>query len=221
MPKFRQGSSPSDSGIWREVVDHNEYNLPSMFSALDLIIDIGAHIGAFSYATLVRGVGEVHAYEPFPESFALLRENVAEFGSRAVPHYGAVWRSDRMADELFVSTLDNMSVLWQDSGTKVPVFSLDEILRIQAQDKGRRVRLLKLDCEGAEYPILFTSKLLHLVDALCGEFHLFKVSDRAKVDGFPNFDGEAIRKFLTEQGFKVKILPGNHPVLGYFFASRG
>ena len=33
------------------------------------------------------------------------------------------------------------------------------------------MRLLKLDCEGAEWPILLTSRRLHLIDEIVGEFH--------------------------------------------------
>jgi hypothetical protein len=47
--------------------------LPERFSPDDIIIDIGAHIGAFAYACLQRGAGRVIAFEPEPENYALPR----------------------------------------------------------------------------------------------------------------------------------------------------
>jgi len=40
-------------------------------------------------------------------------------------------------------------------------------------NKGNRVRLLKIDCEGSEFPILYTSKMLEYVDEIVGELHFF------------------------------------------------
>ena len=35
----------------------------------------------------------------------------------------------------------------------------------------RRVNLLKIDCEGAEFPILLTSNRLAAIDRIVGEYH--------------------------------------------------
>ena len=56
--------------IFKLVVDENEYNLPPRFNPDDIVIDIGAHIGGFSYASL-SAVQKVYAFEAHPENHAI------------------------------------------------------------------------------------------------------------------------------------------------------
>ena len=52
------------------------------------------------------------------------------------------------------------------AGTSVAAVPFDEIVR-DATDYGRkRVSILKIDCEGSEFPILLTSRTLNLVDTI-------------------------------------------------------
>ncbi len=88
-------------------------------------------------------------------------------------------------------------------GTPVKAVGLDRIIR-HVTDRGRfRVRLMKLDCEGSEYPILFTAKTLHLVDAIVGEFHniteehgpthpFYRIPENARVAGYDEFNGDVL-----------------------------
>src|SRR5262249_29100899 len=155
-----------------------EYRLPDRFSSEDIIIDVGAHIGSFSNAVLSRGAGHVHAYEANWQNFYLLKKNLRRFEGRTSVNRKAVWRSDFTADFLnFVgnSTADGWntgggSVIYAD-GDPVPSVPFDSLL-LQATGNGRqRIRLVKIDCEGSEWPILFTSRKLELVQEMCGEYH--------------------------------------------------
>ena len=42
----------------------------------------------------------------------------------------------------------------------------DKVIEAVSQQGMRRISLLKLDCEGSEYPILLTSSRLDLVDEI-------------------------------------------------------
>src|SRR5438105_3684382 len=68
-----------DGDIWHSVVGHNEYRLPRRFRPTDIVLDIGAHIGAFSYAALTRGAGRVYAYEPHAGNVELAECNLQHF----------------------------------------------------------------------------------------------------------------------------------------------
>lgn len=59
-------------------------------------------------------------------------------------------------------------MVFREGGVTVPTITLDEALE-RARD---RVRLLKLDCEGAEYTILDGAHLADVVE-VCGESHEF------------------------------------------------
>src|SRR2546429_5351883 len=89
--KFRENTW--DENIVKTVVEQNEYRLPERFDEKDIVIDGGAHIGSFSYACLLRGAGQVVAYEADYENYRLACQNLWKVGGRRVMVYRmALWR---------------------------------------------------------------------------------------------------------------------------------
>lgn len=149
-----------------------------------MVLDVGAHTGAFTCACLMRGTSRVVACEPDPDSFALLQRNVARLcesqGGLQPPELRntAGWRSDRTESVWLTSAQFSeltgclhpaaQAVLTEPRPDAKPVATvgLDQLL-----ESFERVSLLKLDCEGAEWPILFTSKRLDRVQRLVMEVH--------------------------------------------------
>ena len=148
----------------------NEYRLPPRFEPDDVIVDIGGHIGAFAHACLVRGAGRVITCEPEPGNLELLRQNLARWGDRALIIPAAVWPSGEstpcLAPPANPYDTCQFSMVFREGGTPVPIIALPEVL----DRAGSQVRLLKLDCEGAEHTILPNSKLTR-VREVCGEAH--------------------------------------------------
>lgn len=221
-----------DYGIARSVLLDNEYRLPDTFDANDLIIDIGAHIGAFSHACLRRGAGRVIAFEPEPANFSLAMENLAPFAEAIDLRAEAVWRSDRPSEPLHLrsaserlNTGGHRVVSDRGQAHRVRAVSLDDVLSRLA----RRVSLLKIDCEGGEYPILLTASRLDLVEAIVGEFHRLgpgsvhgDVDESMRADGFDLLDERVLISHLSTQGFDVDIArcEEKSPDHSLFFARR-
>lgn len=223
-----------DQNIFDCVNKHNEYRLPNVFEPTDVIVDIGSHIGSFSYACLTRGAGKVYSYEAMPANYELTRDNLEQFGDKASVQHAAVWRSDKQVDILhFSESTDNKNTgggnVWSnDSKTSVPALSFDKIL--ETIDKP--IRLLKLDCEGSEFPILFTSQRLGQVQAICGEYHEFGgqydqniISESLKVKDYTQYTIRELFDFLVKEGFDVVFTRSFDPTgtpcnLGLFFATR-
>jgi len=220
---FREGFY--DRTIWQCVFNCNEYRLPESFEADDIILDVGMHIGSFSYAALSRGCGNLYGFEPDPENFSLAVQNLKRFGSRAHLYRKAVWRSDRAGDALYhdgypEGNTGSGCVFYNGGGEKLDLIAFDDIIR-EATDNGRkRIRLVKTDCEGSEFPILMTSRLLHLIDNIYGEYHHGVVAPAARVDGVAELTIDALTQHLQAAGFHVKSYPTPNSCLGYFFASR-
>lgn len=218
-----------DSNVFQSVVTHNEYNLPYKFSGDDVIIDLGAHIGSFSYAVLKRGAGRVYAYEAHPINCAIARKNLSRFGDRVVCHNLAVWRSDEPTRTLYNDVITDykhtggISVLWNETGVPVGTRSLDEILLEASDGLKKSIRLLKVDCEGSEYPILFTSEHLDIVEEICGEYHdieVERIPERAKVKGkCEYFNSTILKSLLEQQGWIVELRPQSQ-AYGLFHARR-
>ena len=191
--------NPVDEDILAFVSVWDEYRITAeRFAPGDTILDVGAHIGAFSYLCYLLGSRDIHAYEPESANYAHLEANLR--GLKGI-HFEkrAVFRSDRR------------------SGCTI---SLDQIL--SAFD---RVKLLKLDCEGSEFPILMTCKSLQKVDAIVGEYHevneesLEFGESAARIEGQPTFLAQTLADRLAEEGFSVRLKPAS-PQIGKFFAHR-
>jgi FkbM family methyltransferase len=250
--RFRDGTL--DQTIFNIVVLFNEYRLPDSFAAGDIVIDIGAHIGSFAHAVLSRGCENVTCIEADGKNFEIAAQNLApqlENGHVQLVR-GAVWRSDGNTDQLrfdgyhaftqsypglegIVNT-GNGSVVW-GSGEPVAKIAFDEIVDRVTNHGEHRVRLLKLDCEGAEWPILLTSQRLGLIDEICGEFHeiggQFPEVGGDRPAQQPVFSFSKVEKFtvdvlvdhLNDAGFTVtwhrdRRSTGSLEGRGLFFATR-
>jgi FkbM family methyltransferase len=250
--EFRNGTL--DQAIFNDVVGRNEYRLPERFAARDIVIDVGAHIGCFAQAVLARGCENVTGIEPDAANFEIAAEYLKPHidGGRLQLVRGAAWRSDRNTDELRfdgyhpfpksfagmagILNTGNGSVIW-GSGEPVAKIAFDEIVDRVTNRGEHRVRLLKLDCEGAEWPILLTSQRLGLIDEICGEFHeiggpYFEIGEdrtgQQPVFSFANVEKytiELLVEVLSDAGFSVTwhrhTRPSGSPEgLGLFFATR-
>lgn len=207
-----------DSNIFNTVVSENRYQLPERFHSTDVVIDVGAHVGSFAYACIKRGARTIIAFEPESENFKLAWSNLRPLGPRVRVYGKAVWRSDRHPTSLIHSGYNSASpTLDTGSGTvlvqgeeqpsqtrnMVSCIGLDKILQ-----RFKRVRLLKLACEGAEWPILFTSKELRRVEAICGKYQeVFNLPSFAVVEGITRYRRADLEQLLKDYYHHVQFKP--------------
>jgi FkbM family methyltransferase len=212
-----------DRRIFLDVIAHNEYRLPDRFAPSDVVLDIGAHIGSFSLAALRRGAGRVLACEPFTANYRVLEHNLRPYRERVTLLHRAVGRSDVAGESLRLGNpLDPRNTggprAGAGDGEEVPVVGLDELIELA----GGRVRLAKLDCEGAEWPALLSASRLGAVEEICGEYHLGDFPAAFQGADFPPFTLDLLRDSLGQAGFHVEMCPDQRspfPV-GLFFARR-
>ena len=145
------------------------------FKPGDVVIDIGAHIGMFAIYTALRFPQVViHAFEPFPENFERLKQNLDRNGITTVRiHHQAVTGDGRLLEMVTNPRNSGGSTchsrtLQDGRSTGIPSTTLDHIFDSLGVDK---CKLLKIDCEGSEYEILFSTHSLSKVEYLSGEFH--------------------------------------------------
>lgn len=183
------------------------------------ILDIGGGIGDFSiYAAKLHPKTTIYAYEPTPESFKLLEENLQINDiHNVVPYNKAIWSKD---GKLILDTSVGEPIQYQskqiENRSKVNSSAIDiESISLEnaLNSTGLAIcNLLKIDCEGAEYEILFNTpdETLERVERIVMEYH-------------DNSSGnhQQIFNFLTQKGFGVQIHPNYvHHNLGYLYASR-
>jgi hypothetical protein len=127
IEKFRAGTS--DEAIFRSVTENNEYLLPDFLNSDDIIIDIGGHIGAFTYACLSRGARRIYCYEALKENYniakSILEDGIKKEYVKLIPL--AVWRSDRPPEVLRYtkggpsSNASSGTVVWEGTETYPPI----------------------------------------------------------------------------------------------------
>jgi FkbM family methyltransferase len=216
-----------DAAIWAAVFDQNEYRLPADMSG-QVVLDIGCHTGSFAAACKSRGAAEVWGVEADAGNLALALHNVhATPGDMPFQAFhAAAWRSDRRGDRLRFLRTDAENTgcgrVLPDGETEVPSIQLDTLIKAATDHGRRRLDWLKIDCEGAEWPILFTSRGLHLVDNIAGEYHAGVIPDlpeAAKTAGV-EYSIDALAALLAAAGFAVEFLPPNFDWFNLFFGRR-
>ncbi len=166
----------------------------------DIIIDIGGHIGSFSiWAAKQAHQGQVFTFEPNIENFNLLQENKRLNDVSNLTAFNLAVAHKKGEITLFNSKHQNMGhSFYEDdlsSKTIVQAISLAEILQI---NKIKKVDLLKIDAEGAEYQILLNTpaKVLNKVTKIILEYHDYLNHGYTYQD---------IKKYLSACGFEVEL----------------
>ena len=197
---------------WEVMVD-NVYDAFAI-KPEDTIVDIGGHIGSFTVkAASLASNGKVYTFEPFPSTYAVLAKNTENLKNVEIQQTAVSGASG--AQELFFSSsnpAENSLLRKTDNSIEVPLVTLTD-----AFDKNhiKNVDLLKVDCEGAEYDILFNAgDSLSIVQKMVMEVHepkYFGIPDKYTIDG--------LIQLLEEHGFTVRFVRENR-FQGYIFASR-
>jgi FkbM family methyltransferase len=143
-----------EAGVWEPV---ESALVAQLLRPGDVFVDLGANIGYYTVlAALACGPrGTVHAFEPEPGNFRLLRENVALNGLANVTAVEAAVSSASGSVDLFLShdnqgdhrIYDNES---RASRVRVRQVSLDDWFR----GRDSRVDVVKMDTQGSEGRII-------------------------------------------------------------------
>lgn len=208
---FRVDFSRAGLGVFQEVWLLDAYQRHYSIKPGDVVIDIGAHIGAFSVLAASKGAS-VYAYEPTPRSFACLKENtkpentkpgrVQLFNSAVTATEGAVKLYEWTEGDVGNTTL--LANISDDPNTPSFTAASTTFARV-LENAGGRCDFLKIDCEGGELDILksLTFETAKRIDHIALEYHL-------------NL-GE-VTSLLSELGFVIEGRQGN-PNLGFLYAT--
>lgn len=200
-----------DAGIVREVWRDGAYPIERVaLGANDTVIDVGAQIGTFSVLA-ARTPARVIALEPAPINAALLARNLARNDLRRVEvHHLALGPHGRSEIDLHQSYTNTggASILERiGPRVRVPCVSLGGLLERFGL---ARLKLLKVDVEGGEYPIFYSTP----ADVLARIEHVFveaethplmRAPDRPE---WPAYSPAGLTAFLEAHGFVVERVQG-------------
>lgn len=165
----------------------------------DWVVDIGANVGHYTrkFSDLVGQSGRVIAFEPVPDTFAILAANVALFRNRNVTLLNLA-ASDRTAvvgiripqfRETGLKNYYEASLTTQAAELQVLTTSVDSLAINQ------RVKLIKIDAEGHD-PIVLRG--------------LARLLERDRPALIVETEGQEVAGMLAGLGYQAQKLPHSH-----------
>lgn len=169
------------------------------------VVDIGANIGWYTMlsASLVGRAGTVTAIEPNPDSAKLLEasrransfDNVTVLQVAAGRERELLVLHGSYGDAMTLAAPDDAAEL--TSATTVQSFKVDDLV-----PPGRKIDLVKIDVQGAEYNALLGAS------ELIGRWHPTIVSEFSPnmMPGISGVDGREYLRFLLGFGYKISVI---------------
>jgi FkbM family methyltransferase len=179
------------------------------FPGRGTIVDIGANLGMFALYAARQGAARVIAYEPNGSAYKIMEENLAcnargaDLRARRLAVSGEHGKRVRFP---VAPSVYNRIAEEGESGTFETV-ETTSLAQIVATDAPGGIDLLKLDCEGAEYDILYAPDApLESIREIRMEYHGGR--------------GQELAGFLRGRGFRIDKLEPDSPWTGMLWASR-
>jgi autotransporter strand-loop-strand O-heptosyltransferase len=148
----------SDAAI-KEIEENNMYDRLFTVEEGDIVVDLGASLGPFTYSILPNNPKQCYVVEPLSYQVDVLKRNVGRDNVKIIK--GAI--TDKKKIE----------ITWDNVTESVPTFTFREFLDENGIDK---IDFLKCDCEGGEYDVFQPSNIefLKTIPKIVTEFHLRK-----------------------------------------------
>jgi FkbM family methyltransferase len=203
--------------VFKEIFMEDFYEMDKLLQHVPenaVIVDVGANVGFFSFLMAgKRKNARIYSYEPMENNLELFNSNLdRNTGSRSII------KAERKAvtgkktefvklffDDVHANTV--ISSIYEDFSkdntktTEIEAISLEEII---SKNELGVIDVLKLDCEGSEYPILYDSpaSVWPLIKCLCIEVHEMNKEKRnhAYLSGFLKDKGYLQKSRLDANG---------------------
>lgn len=141
----------------REIFNEKIYEKFFTVDEGDIVVDLGASIGPFTYTILPKNPKMCYLIEPLASQIFTLIKNVG--GENVTITYGAI--TDKKKIE----------ITWDGVTESTTTFSFTEFLE---HNNIKKIDFLKCDCEGGEYDVFQISNIefLKTIPKIVTEFHL-------------------------------------------------
>jgi FkbM family methyltransferase len=162
-----------------------------------VVIDVGAHIGAFTvYAAKNAKNGIVYSYEPYSENFRLLKENVKLNDLRNVKIFNLGILGKKKKVRLYLDETNDAGHSIFNKAKDFEVINCVSLQDVFDDNKIKFCDFIKIDCEGAEYEILFNTPKGYFdrIGMIALEYH----------DGmYKRKNLNDMKRLLSNMGFKI------------------
>lgn len=193
--------------IFKEIFMEDLYEIDFLKKRLPVnpvIVDVGANVGFFALFMASQFPGaSVYAFEPLPGNYTHLQRHFQlNAGKKLIAQNKAVAGSKgtltlHYNPEVNFTALASMHTTFDASNTRQVEVESVGLPDIFTQFNLQSIDLLKLDCEGAEYDILYQcpAALFPKISQIAMETHAGKKPDE---------NMESLAAYLRKQGYQLK-----------------
>lgn len=212
--------------VFREMFMEDFYNISSIIKQLpaqSTIIDIGGNVGYFSFLIASKmPAAKILAYEPIVSNVAVFNKNISinpalqnrmSVQQKAVTgkhvDFVEIFFDDTEANTVVASIFESFAKE-NKKATQIAAISLAEIIEL---NKLQSIDLLKLDCEGSEYPILYESdsSIFDTIKNMVIEVHDLDTDKK---------NNTALKAFLTAKGYQITETMGENDCPSIFASKK-
>lgn len=156
--------------VFKEIFMEDFYHIDDLLSHIPnnaTIVDIGCNAGYFTFiAVSKKEDATVYAYDPMKVNTDLFSNNIKlnqHLDKQIKVFNKAVTGSEQGSIQLYFDDVNNDSVIasvfenFSEKNNQVTTVETISLIKIIQENNISTIDLLKLDCEGSEYPILYDS----------------------------------------------------------------
>ncbi len=201
------GYDASGYGSIYEIIQMNEYTLNNFVGLKNkVLIDIGANTGVATIILAKQNPDSiVYAFEPFDSCVDLIKKNIESNGLKNVVLIKKGVTNKSGIETIYINEgVSGANTLYCDESgfskeckvQKMEIETIDFNEFIKSKNI-KEIELLKIDCEGAEYDILYNNTLLKSgkIKNIVGEFHDFKKYKDNK--DYLNYNGKDLYTYIS------------------------
>lgn len=146
----------------KEIFEDNTYERFFEVEEGDIVVDLGASLGPFTYKILPKNPKQCYVVEPLSYQVDILRKNVERDNVKVIQ--GAI--TDKKKIEITWGSKNEVNTT-----ESVPTFTFREFLE---ENDISKIDFLKCDCEGGEYDVFQPKNIdfLKTIPKIVAEFHM-------------------------------------------------
>lgn len=194
-----------DITVLNEIYIYDIYH--ELFERIDkgsTIIDIGAHVGIFSILAgkTAKNV-KVLSFEPLPENYILLKQNIAlnKLESHITAYEKGIGKKEERK-KLYIDPKNSGGHSLYIRSNHSKTISLISLKQVFTQNKLKKADILKIDCEGAEFDIIYSTPRKYLNGFRC-----------IGIEYSENGNINKLENYLKNLGFKTKLGEKPFPII--------
>lgn len=193
--------------VHKEIFEDNVYQKFFEVETGDIVLDVGASVGPFSWSIAAKNPSKIYCLEPEKDLYSTLVKNLANTGIDAVAFNKALGSRNGVNYLAGLYDENKRAITNGTDGTMIDTVTFWSLVH---DNNIKQIDFLKTDCEGGEYDIFNDTNfdwIVKNVKKIAGEFHLNTPELKAK---FRHFRDTYLRQLTSHRILSMDYVDIKH-----------